>query len=46
MGQCQGLITDIPTVDKIVQRIITEAAKMLGANAAKVDCDNEHIANG
>ena len=45
-GHCHGLITDIPTVDKIVQRIITEAAKVLGANAAKFDCDNEHIANG
>ena len=44
--QCQGLITDIPTVDELVQRIITEAEKVLGANAAKFDCDNEHIANG
>ena len=45
VGQCQGLITDIPTVDEIVQRIITEAAKVLGANEAKFDCNNEHIAN-
>ena len=46
VGQCQGLITDIPTVDELVQPIITEAAKVLGANAAKFDCDNEKIANG
>ena len=46
VGQCQGLITDIPTVDELVHRIITEAANVLGANAAKFDCDNEHIANG
>ena len=45
-GQCQGLITDIPTVDELVQRIITEAAKVLGANATKFDFDNKHIANG
>ena len=41
-----GLITDIPTVDELVQRIITEAAKVLASNAAKFDCYNKHIANG
>ena len=46
VGQCQGLITDIPTLDDLVQRIITEAAKLVGENAAKFDCDNKHIANG
>ena len=46
VGQCQGLITDIPTVDEFMLRIITEVAKVLGANADKFDCDNENIANG
>lgn len=35
VGQCQGLIEDIPTVDELVQRIIQESIDTTYENAAK-----------
>jgi len=35
VGQCQGLVEDIPTVDELVQRIANEAAVVAQENAAR-----------
>jgi len=43
VGQCQGLIYDIPTVDKLVQRIILEAAFSTEETASKFGVENYRI---
>ena len=40
VGQCQGLVDDIPTVDELVQRIVIEAAVVTRENAARFDSDS------
>eukprot|EP00558_Chaetoceros_sp_UNC1202_P002584 CAMPEP_0197242908 /NCGR_PEP_ID=MMETSP1429-20130617/8516_1 /TAXON_ID=49237 /ORGANISM="Chaetoceros sp., Strain UNC1202" /LENGTH=371 /DNA_ID=CAMNT_0042703027 /DNA_START=85 /DNA_END=1200 /DNA_ORIENTATION=+ len=44
VGQCQGMIHDIPTVDNLVQRVVHEASFVMQENAAKfhVDYDYEY----
>jgi len=40
IGQCQGLIHDIPTVDKLVQRIVHEAIAVTEETATKFGIEN------
>jgi len=48
VGQCQGLVEDIPTVDELVQRIVNEAAIVTQENAARFDSnilDHNHLSD-
>ena len=42
VGQCQGLIYDIPSVDELVQRIIEEASVVTHENAARFASDQSN----
>ena len=41
IGQCQGLIHDIPTVDSLVQQVISEASTVTNENSARFESLNE-----
>merc|ERR1712232_307060 len=45
IGQCAGLINDIPTVEELIQRIITDAKTTSSKNAAAFLGDDNDVEN-